>query len=149
MLGRLGLINELWIITCSGLPAYHQTINQQVDETLFGGFISAIQTFVQSFGDHEINKMEMAGSKIIILSSNDKQWLFVGRADAKESEKKVHKYLLEVSDIFFAKFGKTLATWDFNTVKFQELDNLIDIHNPETPSKQSQLKEQIVRAAFL
>ncbi len=116
---------------------------------LFGGFISAIQGFVRSFGDNEINKMEMGGSKILILSSKDKQWLFVGRADVKENEKKIQKYLNEVSSIFFTKFGKILETWDNDTDKFHELDNLIDIHNPETPSKQSQFKEQVVRAAFL
>ncbi len=145
----MGLIKELWILTEAGLPAYHQTVEKKVDETLFGGFISAIQTFVRSFGDHEINKMDLGESKIVILSSKDKKWLFVGRADTRESEKKIHQYLIDVLNIFFTKFGTMIETWNNDTDKFRELDNLIDIHNPETPSRQSQFKEQVVRAAFL
>lgn len=145
----LGLLNELWIIWHAGLPIYHQSVSSQLDQNLFGGFISAINTFVKEFGEDQIKKMEMGGSKIIILSSEDKEWFFIGRSDIKENEKKLLKYLDDISKIFFNHFGSFLNKWDGNIDIFQELDNLIDINNPETPEKQSQIKGQKSRGAFL
>ncbi|HMF30420.1 MAG TPA: hypothetical protein VKK79_03345 [Candidatus Lokiarchaeia archaeon] len=145
----MGLLNELWIISQAGVPVYHQCLMENFDETLFGGFISAIRSFTQSFGEHDLKKLELGGSKMIIIISKDGKWLFVGRTGLKENDKKIYQYLTEVSNIFFNRFESYLPIWDQSTDEFQVLDELIDIHNSETPNKQSSLKEQKARGAFL
>ena len=145
----MSLLNEFWIISSDGLPVYHQTLTEELDQSLFGGFISAIQIFIKELGEEEIKKLEMGGSKIIILSSEDREWFFIGKSNIKAKEKKIHKYLSEIREIFFKHYRTVLKDWNKNTEIFQELDNLIDIKNPETPEKQKQMKSQKTRGGFL
>ena len=145
----LTLLNELWIISSSGIPCYHQAIVQDFDESLFGGFISAILNFIKELGEDDIKKLEMGESKISILSSEDREWFFIARTGTKVKEKKIKNYLKEIRQIFFYQYGQELVNWNNNTELFQGLDEYIDISNPLTPDKIKQNEQRKSRGAFL
>ena len=144
------LLEELWIITRTGIPVYTTRVEsaEKFDESLFGGFISAILTFIEELGEKDLRKMEMGGTRLVILGSQDKEWFFIGRSNNKIKEKKVHQYLIEVREIFLSKCT-FLNNWDNNTDAFLMLDEFIDINNSTTPSVQKAQEEQKARGGFL
>ena len=142
-------LNEFWIITSAGIPVYHQSIIDEIDQSLFGGFISALLSFIKELGEDDIRHLEMGGSKIVILSSIDKNWFFIARSDKKVKEKKINRYLTEIRSLFWDKFETKVANWDGNTDVFQELDEIIDVSNPVSPDKQKMNEARKSRGAFL
>ncbi len=147
------ILNELWIISHYGLSVYHQALTDKISDNLFAGFISAIINFAQELGEDEIKKLEMAGTNLVVISSADKKWFFIGRAGKKVKEKKIFNYLDDVRHIFFEQFGTILEKYsdDLNVIikKFRELDKSIDLNNPESPRSQEYIEKQKSRGAFL
>ncbi|MFX1294062.1 MAG: hypothetical protein ACFFD2_04285 [Promethearchaeota archaeon] len=145
----MGTLSELWIITRYGLPVYHQSLTGKFDETLFAGFISAILHFVKELGESDIRRLELGESKIVVLSSIDKKWFFIGKSDKDIKDKKIHEYLNDIQEIFFEQFGDTLEDWNNDLEIFKILDTTIDIKNPESPSTQEYHEKQKSRGSFL
>ena len=137
------LLEEFWIVT-NGMSVYHQAATKIIDETLFGGFISAIMTFINELGNDEIKKLDMKGSQIYIIPCDKREWFFIGRTN-KGKDKKIYKYLSEIREIFFDKYEHMLASWNNDTDVFKDLDEYININNENTPAVKAQKK----RSGFL
>ncbi len=143
------ILKDVWVLTIDGIPVYHQSLESDLDESLFGGFMSAICTFIEEMGEKDLSQLEMAGSKIRILRSEDKRWLFVGRSDIKIKDKKIEKYLREIRDIFYREYNSILPKWNGDVSCFDGMDSYIDLTQSETPEKLQQDKEQRKRGGFL
>ncbi|NHI92884.1 MAG: hypothetical protein EAX96_10315 [Candidatus Lokiarchaeota archaeon] len=137
------VLEEFWIVS-NGISVYHQAATEIIDETLFGGFISAILIFINELGNDEIKKLEMEGSKIYIMPCEKREWFFIGRSK-KGKDKKIFRYLEEIREIFFEEYGELIKSWDNNTEAFKELDKYININNEDSPA----VKAQKQRSGFL
>ncbi len=116
-------INEFYIITESGTCIFSKSRTAEIDQSLFAGFMTALNSFSKQMTQDNINAFSLGKSKYIIVSSN--HLLFVARIDLKEKDKEVQKHLMEMRDIFFKRFNKDMFSgqWNGNVSVFNALSD--------------------------
>jgi len=120
------LIQELWIISGSGLTLYNQRIGESINKDLFGGFISAIDNFVQEMGG-DCKRIEMGDSLLLIEKCKDPSIIIVCRSGKKNKQKKIEKYMGKIKEEIFKHHKEKIKTWDGNTETFDDFSNFINI----------------------
>ncbi|MHC1591176.1 MAG: hypothetical protein ACXQS8_03755 [Candidatus Helarchaeales archaeon] len=121
------LINELWIITESGLTIYNQKVDDVVDADLFGGFISALNQFAKQLGEDEFKTIEMGDCRLIVKRCEECKVLFVTRSDKKVKLKSVEEYLECIKENFYEKFKDKLENWNGDLDEFKDISKVLNI----------------------
>lgn len=107
----LDVLNGLWIIEKNGLCLLHRNFEetqQQIDETMFSGFLTAILSFTQDLVKDSIEKISM-GERDIYYSSFG---IFAVALSANKSKKakNLQTYINKVGEMFLAEFGDHLKS---------------------------------------
>ncbi len=108
------MIKELYIMADSGLPLYHYSFISQInaDETLFSGFITAIQSFM--------NEINIGSAKYFQTSDND---IYI-----RNVKKIAYVLIIDTqSDISRDKLDKLLDEIE------NKVGSELDIQNPKAP----------------
>ncbi|OLS15139.1 MAG: hypothetical protein RBG13Loki_1235 [Promethearchaeota archaeon CR_4] len=115
-------IDEFYIITETGNCIYSKSRTADIDQTLFAGFMTALNTFSNQLARDNLNAFSLGKSKYFIVNAN--KLLFVARTDIKEKEKSMQKTLEEMQEIFFKRFksDKFAGKWDGDVSIFTILD---------------------------
>ncbi|MHA1131687.1 MAG: hypothetical protein ACTSQI_03405 [Candidatus Helarchaeota archaeon] len=122
-------ISEIWIIDEHGKPLFNQSIDNMVDPMLFGGFLSAIQQFVQtSFQGSKIEKLFFGESKISFLHLKEHQIYVILRSHKKKKDKDIHALLEKIGNLFVATFREKLAKSISNISEFRRFGKILDAH---------------------
>ncbi len=119
-------INEFYIITNAGNCIYSKSTQAQLDQTLFAGFLTALNSFSQQIGKSGIDGFSLGKSKFLIYAAH--KLLFVARTDPNAKDGTVRRHLREMVQIFFRRFPAELFETSWDTVKglFSPLDNDYD-----------------------
>jgi len=97
-------LQQIWILQESGTCLFHQKYdNSDSDENLISGFLSAVNSFVGSFGA-EIKWIETDVYRFVFKIS--KQLIFVACTSPNEHAPLTYKRLNRVADHFDLMFGK-------------------------------------------
>lgn len=97
-------MQQIWILQESGTCLFHQKYdNSDNDENLISGFLSAVNSFVGSFGA-EIKWIETDRYRFVFKMSD--QLIFVACTDPGEHAPITYKRLNRVADHFDLMFGK-------------------------------------------
>lgn len=120
------IIETFYVITYSGLLIYTQNAHLGVEASLFAGFISAINSFVNEMGETNINKINMGMSQIIIMKSEEHNVFFVGIANSKVKDKKVEKYLRKLKEKFCKYFGDDMKKFTGNLQPFMNAGKVLN-----------------------
>ena len=120
-------ISEIWIINENGKPLFNKSIDNKVDPALFGGFLSAIQKFVQtSFHGSNIDKLFLGDSKITFLHVKDHYIYVVIRCNKKIKDKEVTKSLETLRDLFVMTYKDKLNKNLSNVTDFQSFNKVLE-----------------------
>lgn len=117
-------IEEVWVIEDSGICLFNQSVGK-VDETLFSGFLSSLQTFIQTIGEDKLKKIEMGNSKITIYNLTDYKIFIVLKSEKKTNDKFLEKKIKDISNKFVLKYGSHVVEQQikhlpYNTSIFQD-----------------------------
>ena len=113
------IIQDLWIILQSGPVLFKRLFDERLDPQLFGGFMSAINSFASEFDEHGsgLSLFEISGKRYAIM--NRANLIFVGSFNKKLKEKKAVKELEVIADKFLTLFPPDKITnWDGNAYYF-------------------------------
>ncbi len=127
------VIDEIWIINANGITLFNLSKDDRIDPQLFGGFISAIESFIKSLGYKEINAMSLGESKIMFYHG-DQSLMFISRSGKKVKEKLIIKGLKLVEQKFLEHHQETLKNWNSDPdifARFGEIIKEIFEDNPE------------------
>ena len=135
-------IDEVYIIEDSGVCLFNHSIGKEgkttVDETLFSGFLSSIQTFLETISKGEkIKRIELGGSKLLISSLEEYHIFIVLRSSGKIKEKYLKKKIEEIQKQFIINYGSYLVEHQvkklpYNTQEFQGFHEVLkDIFEEE------------------
>lgn len=107
----IDILNGIWIINPDGLCLLHRNFeetNQQIDETMFSGFLTAILSFTQDLVNDSIEKISM-GEREIYYSSFG---LFAVALSANKSKKakNLQDYINKVGNLFKQEYNEILKT---------------------------------------
>ncbi|NHI94164.1 MAG: hypothetical protein EAX96_16860 [Candidatus Lokiarchaeota archaeon] len=117
-------IEEIWIINESGITLFNFS-KDELDPTLFGGFISAIQNFIKEIGNQKIESIIMGSSQLTLLKSKY-DLIFVARSDKKIKKKNIEKHLNTVVKSFFELYEDEVKDWDCDSTKFDDFKDVIE-----------------------
>ena len=120
-------ISEIWVINENGKPLFNKSIDNKVDPALFGGFLSAIQKFVEtSFHGSSIDKLFLGESKITFLHIKEHHLYVVIRCHKKVKDKEVTKGLEKIRDLFVSTYKDRLSKDQSNVTDFQSFNKVLE-----------------------
>ena len=99
-------LKQIWILQESGTCLFHKKYdNSNNDENLISGFLSAVNSFVESFGA-EIKWIETNKYRFVFNMSN--QLIFVACTGINDHAPYTYRRLCRISDHFNMMFGKEI-----------------------------------------
>ncbi|MFX0106281.1 MAG: hypothetical protein ACFE75_12445 [Candidatus Hodarchaeota archaeon] len=119
------LIQDLWILDDSGIVLFHRVFDEKVDVNLFGGLLSAINSFAEELSKGGLSNFELANKKFSLLKQ--KNYLFIANASKKHNLKKVNKELQNIMNKFFTLYQENLLNnWNGDTRIFTSFEKEIE-----------------------
>ncbi len=127
------ILKDLWILTENGVVLFSRVFDQTINPQLFGGLMSALNTFAEKLTDGGISNFEMSDLRFVIVKR--RSFLFIGSSLNKTKEKKVIDELKLISDVFFEVYSEILLNWDNDVNLFYDFGDHIDNSLEKQPIK--------------
>ena len=127
------ILKDLWILTEHGVVLFSRVFDQTINPQLFGGLMSALNTFAEKLTDGGISNFEMSDLRFVIVKR--RSFLFIGSSLNKTKEKKVIDELKRISDMFFEVYDEILVNWDNDVTYFSDFGDHIDKSLEKQPIK--------------
>ena len=127
------ILKDLWILTENGVVLFSRVFDQTINPQLFGGLMSALNTFAEKLTDGGISNFEMSDLRFVIVKR--RSFLFIGSSLNKTKEKKVIDELKLISDMFFEVYNEILINWDNDVNYFSDFGDHIDKSLEKQPLK--------------
>ena len=127
----MNVLQDIWIINDAGIVVFHRTFDKNLDEQLFGGLLSAINSFAEEITKGGLNFFELADRNYTVIKKNT--FLFVANASKKVKSKKMSSELKIIADIFFNLYGEELLnSWDSDVSIFSIFEKEIETSLEQT-----------------
>jgi hypothetical protein len=120
----LKVIQDLWILTNTGVVLFNRVFDIQLKTQLFGALMSALNSFAEQLAEGGLSNFELSDKRFIIMKK--KNFLFVANSLKKIKEKKVIEQLGEISNRFFDKYSDILINWDNDISSFSNFEKEIE-----------------------
>ncbi len=118
-------IQDLWILNNdSGIVVFSRVFDQKLDTQLFGGFMSALNSFSEELAREGLTSFELSNKKFNILKVGE--LLFIASSDAKIKDKKVITELKLISQKFYDTYSDILKDWDNDIEVFSDFEAKIE-----------------------
>ncbi len=105
------ILNDIWILTESGVTVYNRVLDPRINPQLFGALMSALNLFAEQLSNGGISNFELSNLRFTIIKRN--HFIFVANSSNKSKEKKVLNELSRISDKFFELYSEeVLEKWD-------------------------------------
>ena len=127
------ILKDLWILTENGVVLFSRVFDQTINPQLFGGLMSALNTFAEKLTEGGISNFEMSDLRFVIVKR--RSFLFIGSSLNKTKEKKVIDELKLISYMFFEVYNEILVNWDNDVNYFSDFGDHIDKSLEKQPVK--------------
>jgi hypothetical protein len=128
-------LSEIWVVNEGGIPLFNRSQDAKVDATLFGGFLSAIQSFVKdSFYGTKIEKLILGDSKLSLLFVEEHHIYIVIRSSKKVNDKEIADYLQKIKELFIMNFKRQLESSVNEISEFFDFNKILDDSLPQSKS---------------
>ena len=119
------VLQDLYIISEGGIVLYHRVFDEKFDEQLFGGLMSALNSFAEELTHEGLSNFELQDKRYTFIRSND--ILFVANSSNKIKAKRVIEELKSIVNRFFDLYPKEiLATWEGDVAIFLDFEKQIE-----------------------
>ena len=120
-------ISEIWVITDAGIPLFNRSVDKKVDALVFGGFLSAIQTFIKSsMQEEKMDKLVLGDSKLSFQHVESHELFIVVRSHKKAKDKEIQKILDTIRFLFITRFEEILQRKNCDISEFAEFNAILD-----------------------
>ncbi|MFX0071959.1 MAG: hypothetical protein ACFFAO_12795 [Candidatus Hermodarchaeota archaeon] len=127
------VLQDIWIVTESGIVLFSRVYNPRVNEQLFGALMTALNSFATELAKGGLSSFELSSIRFTIYK--DKGLLFVSNSNKKVKEKKVQEELKLIADKFISKYSDNLDAWDSDVSIFSEFGKEIEDSLEDTIKK--------------
>ncbi len=118
------VLQDIWILTEGGITVYHRVFNDKLDDQLFGGLMSALNSFAEELERGGLSNFELQDKRFTILKH--KSFLFIANSSIKVKVKKVMNELNSIVNRFFELFPEhILDNWDGDISMFSSFEQNI------------------------
>jgi hypothetical protein len=128
------LLQDIWILADSGVVLFHRVFDENIDATLFGGMLSAINSFAEELTKGGLSNFELANKFFILLKKEN--YLFIANASKKYNFKKLKQELEIIMGKFFELYPKDLLNnWNGDTSLFTGFEKEVEESLEDTIQK--------------
>ena len=117
-------IEDLWILTNTGVVVFNHVTDVQLQSQLFGALMSALNSFAEQLAEGGLSNFELSEKRFIIMKKNE--FLFVASTTKKVKEKTVIDQLDNIANNFFEKYSDILKNWDQDISVFSDFKQEIE-----------------------
>lgn len=119
------VLQDIWILESnSGVVLFHRVFDEKLDVQLFGGLMSALNSFAEILSKEGLTSFELSEKRFGILKR--KNYLFIGNASKKVKEKRIIEELRVIADKFFKIYSDILDKWQGDITMFQSFEKEIE-----------------------
>jgi len=119
------VLQDIWILDGnSGVVLFHRVFDEKLDVQLFGGLMSALNSFAEILSKEGLTSFELSQKRFGILKR--KNFLFIGNASKKVKEKRIIEELKVIADKFFEIYSDILDSWQGDITMFQSFEKEIE-----------------------
>ena len=121
----LVVIKDFWIITETGIEIFSYAPEVPINPTLFGGFISALQSFSEEISKKKMDSFVIGNERYSFYFENGKTFFIIGRASVQELDTRVTKVLSILYQKFDEEYGSFLIKFTGNVSPFQNFGKIM------------------------
>ncbi len=119
------VIQDIWILNNDGIVLFNRVFHEQIEAQLFGGLMSALNSFAQQLSDDGLKNFELSNKRFTLIKK--KGFLFIANSSKKFKEKKVIQELEEISLKFNNQYpNEFFNEWDHDISIFSEFKKEIE-----------------------
>jgi hypothetical protein len=118
------VLQDIWVMDKAGIVVFNRTFDKELDVQLFGGLMSALNSFAENLSEEGLTSFELSKKKFAIIQRNE--FLFIANASRKAKEKDIFKELGSISEKFFELYSDILDTWQGDLSYFQNFEKEIE-----------------------
>jgi len=105
------IFQDLWIMSEEAIVLFSRVFDPKVDDQLFGGLMSALNTFAESLSDGGLSHFELSDKRFALMKMN--KLLFVANASLTVKDKKLLGEIQKVAEKFFTKYPENfIRDWN-------------------------------------
>lgn len=118
-------IQDLWIIQEHGTVLFKHTQNEKIDEQIFGGFMSALNSFAANFTSTGLHSFELGETRFFLYRKDG--LIFIANANKKVKPEKVEQNIKDNANKFIAKYPmEFIQKWDGDVNRFKDFKGILD-----------------------
>lgn len=119
------LLRDIWILADSGIVLFHRVFDESINATLFGGMLSAINSFAEELTRGGLSNFELANKRFSLLKKEN--YLFIANASKKYNSKKVKQELEILMNKFLNLYPQEiLDNWNGDVRLFDGFEKEIE-----------------------
>ncbi|MHA1192590.1 MAG: hypothetical protein ACTSP9_09885 [Promethearchaeota archaeon] len=119
------VLQDLYVISEGGIVLYHRVFDGKFDEQLFGGLMSALNSFAEELTHEGLSNFELQDKRYTFKRKND--ILFVANSSKKIKGKRVNEELKSIINHFFDLYPKEiLESWEGDVSIFLDFEKEIE-----------------------
>lgn len=128
------LIQDIWILAKSGVVLFHRVFNEHLDVQLFGGLMTALNSFAEKLSKGGLTNFELNSKRFSVIRRND--LLFIANSSKLFKTKKVLQELETIVSRFFEAYSEdVLNKFSGNVKQFNDFEKEIEDSLQETIRK--------------
>ncbi len=128
------LIQDIWILVESGVVIFHRVFNDYLDAQLFGGLMTALNSFAEKLSKGGLTNFELNSKRFSVIKKMG--FLFIANSSKTFKTKKVVQELESIVNRFFEIYPKEFFNkFDGNIKHFNDFEKEIENSLQETIRK--------------
>jgi hypothetical protein len=119
------ILRDLWICATSGTVLYHRVFDKKLDVQLFGGFMSALDSFATQLNNQGLSAFELGNKKFYFVRRKD--LTFIANCDNQVKPKKAIEELEHIASHFTQTYSEEFfKNWMGNVDVFEKFSTVIE-----------------------
>lgn len=119
------ILKDLWIFTQTGIEIYSYHPNMELNPTLFGGFVSALQSLSQEITKESLKSFVIGNSRYTFYLEPKENLYILGRSFISTPETQVQELLKLINEKFYEKYERHIENFTGNVSMFADFDKIL------------------------
>jgi len=113
----------VWVVTETGIALFSRVFNQDHDQQLFAGVLSALNSFSEQISEGGLSSFQVSEIRFSMIKR--KGLIFVASSNPRAKKKKALDELNIIAEKFLNKYSKILEDWNSDISQFADFSQVI------------------------
>lgn len=113
----------MWVVTETGIALFSRVFNQDHDQQLFAGVLSALNSFSEQISEGGLSNFQVSEIRFSLIKR--KGLIFVASSNPRAKKKKALDELNIIAEKFLNKYSKILEDWNSDISQFADFSQVI------------------------